>query len=290
MTQEQLLKNYQRDLTLKGFSRRTCDIYCHGVLDFLKYTNGEIENTDSEKIKNYLYHLITDRDLSDSSIRQARSSIKYLFAQTLNRTIEVENIPCRIKQKRIPTALSLEEVSRIINSTENIKHKTMLMLIYSSGLRVGEIVELEPSDIRRDIMRLKVRQGKGHRDRYTILSKTCLEQLEIYWKQYRPSRWLFNGRTRGTQISIRAVQHAFEKAKRIAGITKECGIHSLRHSFATHMLESGGGLFQLQKFLGHKHLQTTLVYAHICEERIIARSPLDVYREIFLNAKPQSNH
>jgi site-specific recombinase XerD len=164
-----------------------------------------------------------------------------------------------------------------------MKHKTMLMLVYSSGIRVGELVNILLTDIHRNLMRILVRQAKGHKDRYALLSEVCLAQLEIYWKSYKPRHWLFNGRKEGRQISIRAVQHAFEIAKKNAGINRGGGIHALRHSFATHMLETGSGIFQLQKFLGHKYLKTTLVYAHIREENIIARSPLDVYAKKFMN-------
>lgn len=128
-------------------------------------------------------------------------------------------------------------------------------------------------------MRLKVTQAKGFKDRFAILSSVCLSYLESYWKSYRPETWLFPGRIEGTPLSIRAAQHAYMIAKRKAGITKPGGIHTLRHSFATHMLETGSGIFQLQKFLGHKHLKTTLIYVHINEENIIARSPLDIYAE-----------
>lgn len=285
MISQNLLHRYERDLTLKGFSKRTRDTYYRNLMYFFNYTPEKPEDVNSETIKNYLYHLIKDRKLSHSSIRQARSAIKYFYLQTMNRAVEVENIPCQIKQRKLPTVFSVDEVAKIINSTENLKHRTLLMLAYSSGLRVGEITELILSDIRRDIMRLNVRQAKGHKDRYTILSKTCLTQLEEYWKAYKPEHWLFNGKKRGTQISTRAIQHAFEKAKKTAGIKKQGGIHTFRHSFATHMLEAGGGLFQLQKFLGHKHLQTTLIYAHISEERIIAQSPLDVFRDRFSHAQ-----
>jgi len=155
----------------------------------------------------------------------------------------------------------------------------MLMLVYSSGLRVSEIVPLTFEDVIRDKMILRVNQGKGRKDRYTILSEIALHSLEKYWKHYRPTVWLFPGKGGKGELSIRAVQHAFQTAKKNAGITKSGGIHTLRHSFATHFLEVGGGLFQLQKFLGHKSIQTTLKYVHLCEERTIARSPLDVYYE-----------
>lgn len=155
----------------------------------------------------------------------------------------------------------------------------MLMLIYSSGLRVSEAINIVPSDILRGKMLLRINQGKGNKDRYTILSGKALEHLEKYWKAYKPKTYLFPGKGGNNQLSIRACQHAFESAKKNAGISKKGGIHSLRHSFATHFLETGGGIFQLQKFLGHKQLRTTLQYAHLSEEKIIARSPLDVYAE-----------
>ena len=282
MISQTLLNRYERDLALKGFSPRTRSTYYRNLIYFFNHTADDPNRITGEIIKDYLYYLIKDKKLSPSSLRQARSAITYFFKQTMNRPIEVENIPYQIKQRRLPTVFSVDEVAGIINSTQNLKHKTMLMLAYSSGLRLGEMVELKATDIRRDIMRLNVRQAKGHKDRYTILSKTCLTQLEKYWKSYKPENRLFNGNKRGTQISTRAVQHAFEKAKKSAGINKPGGIHTFRHSFATHFLEAGGGLFQLQKFLGHKHLSTTLIYAHISEERIIARSPLDVYKDRFL--------
>jgi integrase/recombinase XerD len=153
----------------------------------------------------------------------------------------------------------------------------MLTLIYSSGLRVSEIINIKADDIVRNKMLLKVRQAKGNKDRYTILSETALKALEKYWLAYRPNTWLFPGKNKKDMISIRSCQYAYEIAKKNAGITKKGGIHILRHSFATHYLEVGGGLFQLQKFLGHKQIRTTLQYIHLVEEKIIARSPLDVY-------------
>ena len=152
------------------------------------------------------------------------------------------------------------------------------MLTYS-GLRVSEVVNLQLTDIKRDRKRLLIRNGKGAKDRYTILSDKALETLEKYWKTYRPAYWLFYGRM-NQPLSTRACQYAFHLAKDRAGIQKSGGIHTLRHSFATHYLESGGGIFQLQQFLGHKKLKTTLVYAHVREENIEAVSPLDYYSHV----------
>lgn len=279
----QVLQNYKRDLALRGYSPRTQETYYRNILYFFDYCKEPPEVVTKDTIKNYLYHLIKNRNLSESSLRQARSAICYFFSQTMGRNVEVENIPVQKKKKKLPEVFTVEEVFKIIRSTNNLKHKTILMLTYSSGLRVGELVNLKVRDILRDSMRLKVRDAKGGKDRYTLLSEICLEQLEIYWRTYRPNNWLFYGQKYDSPISIRAVQHAYQKAKNTAGIQKQCGIHTLRHSFATHMLETGSGIFQLQKFLGHRHLKTTLVYVHLSEEKTIAQSPLDVYADRFKN-------
>jgi len=276
---EHFLQQYKRDLVLKAYSPKTQDTYYRNIISFLKYCDQPIDDITKDTVKDYLYYLIRDKKLSQSSLRQARSAICYFFSQTLSKSMEVENIPCQKKERKLPVVFTAKEVFRIINAAVTIKHKTILMLTYSSGLRVSELVKLKPGDIIRDSMRLKIRQAKGAKDRYAILSSVCLEQLEAYWKAYRPKEWLFNGRNHGIPISIRTVQYAYYRAKEKAGITKEGGIHLLRHTFATHMLETGSGLFQLQKFLGHKRFNTTLVYAHIQEEKTIARSPLDVYME-----------
>jgi len=281
MIEQQILDRYQRDLTLKGYSLRTKKTYFRSLVHFFQRCTEPLDSITKEHIKDYLFYLIRDKKLSESTLRQARSAICYFFSQTMSRPIKVESIPCPKKVRRLPDFFSADEVFHIINATENLKHKTMLILAYSSGIRVGELVNLKVSDICRKSMRLKIRQGKGWKDRYTILSSVCLKYLEIYWKSYHPDVWLFPGRKPGTPLSTRAAQHAYYKAKEKSGITKPGGIHTLRHSFATHMLETGSGIFQLQKFLGHKHLRTTLVYLHITEEKIIARSPLDVFAETF---------
>jgi len=290
MIEQQYLEKYKRDLALKGYSPRTQRTYYLSLVHFFRYFNEPPESITKESIKDYLYHLIHVKKLSPSTLRQAHSSISYFFSQTMSRPMEVENIPCPKKITRLPDVFTPDEVFRIIRSAVNPKHMAMLMLAYSSGLRVGELVNLKVSDICRKTMRIKIRQAKGGKDRLVIMSAFCLKFLESYWKTYRPSDWLFPGIKQGAPLSTRAAQHAYNIAKRKAGITKKGGIHALRHSFATHMLETGSGIFQLQKFLGHKHIKTTLVYVHITEENIIARSPLDVYagtstHELFHNCQ-----
>ncbi len=200
------------------------------------------------------------------------------FKFNLNIPYELDLIPFPKQSKKIPSCYTFDEVTKLFTNASNLKHKTILILTYSSGLRVSEVVNLKFDDIIRDKMLLKIRQGKGDKDRYAILSKIALKYLEKYWKTYHPKNWLFTGYN-NKQLSIRACQHSYEIAKKNAGITKRGGIHTLRHSFATHFLETGGGIFQLQKFMGHKQLRTTLKYVHLQEEKVIARSPLDVYCE-----------
>ena len=277
---EQLLSRYTRDLALRGFSPRTQAHYLRSARQFLVFYDLPPDQLDTEKIKDYLYHLLDTQKASDSKIRQAHGSLKYLFTQTLARPWEIESIPQMKKKRTLPSVLSIEEISRLLSSCSNLKHQAMLMLIYSSGLRLSEAVSVQLTDIKRNQKRILIRQGKGAKDRYVILSDLCLNTLERYWRRYRPETFLFPGRN-GKALSPRACQHAFHTAKESAGIHKTGGVHTLRHSFATHFLESGGGIFQLQMFLGHRNLKTTLIYAHVQSENIIARSPLDAFEKEF---------
>lgn len=269
------LQQYQKDITIKGFSEKTKASYVRCVRDFLK--NQTNHSFDTLSIKDFLFYLINDRKLANSSIRIYYSAIKFLFVYTLGKAWELENIPQMKQTRKLPVYFTFQEVEAIIRHADFIKHKAMLMTIYASGLRVSECRNLKVADIFRDNMKLKISQAKGFKDRYTILSKTCLEYLTKYWRTCRPELWLFPGRNQTEPISVRAIQHAFYLAKEKARITKQGGIHCLRHSFATHSLEAGGGIFQLQKLMGHKNLKTTLVYVHLQEEKIVTKSPLDVF-------------
>jgi site-specific recombinase XerD len=272
-----VLQSYRQDLALKGYSPKTQKIYLDCVSKFLRTADKPASDLGKIDVKEHLYSFIKTGRYSSSTMNQLYSSIKYLFVQTLGKSWEMDGIPRVKKHKILPRVLSFEEVLAILANAANMKHTAMLMLAYSSGLRVGEVAHVRPEHIVASSMRVRVEQGKGNKDRYTILSEICLAYLRSYFRKYRPEKWMFEGYTRGKPISIRACQHAIELAAKKAGIRKKCSMHMLRHSFATHFLEAGDGIFQLQKFLGHKHIKTTLVYAHMQEEKVIARSPLDVY-------------
>jgi len=180
------------------------------------------------------------------------------------------------KDKKLPVVLSKEEVAKIPDSVDNIKHKAILMLVYSAGSRVGEVVKLKPEDIDSKRMLIHIKGSKGRKDRYTILSESVLKILREYWQQYKPRKWLFEGAKPEKHISIRTAQKIFEHAWEKAGIKKEITIHTLRHSFATHLLESGVDLRYIQELLGHKHSKTTEIYTLVSVKSIgKIRSPLD---------------
>lgn len=164
---------------------------------------------------------------------------------------------------------AIREVAKILSSVDNVKHKAILMLVYSAGLRVGEVVKLKPEDIDSKRMLIHIKGAKGRKDRYVMLSETALQILREYWRQYKPSKYLFQGAKADRYISIRTVQKILEHACQKAGIKKEITVHSLRHSFATHLLEAGTDLRYIQELLGHAHSKTTEIYPHVSPEPVI---------------------
>jgi site-specific recombinase XerD len=185
------------------------------------------------------------------------------------------DIPRPRREKKLPIVLSREEVSAIINVTTNLKHRALLMLTYSAGLRLSEVKNLKIGDIDSQRMQVRVVQAKGSKDRYAVLSPVALNMLRNYWKRYRPDVWLFETQP-GRALADKTVQHAFKNALHKSGVKKDVGIHSLRHSFATHLMEQGVSLPVIQQLLGHKSLRTTSVYLHVQQYSLdTIKSPLD---------------
>jgi integrase/recombinase XerD len=188
----------------------------------------------------------------------------------------LENTGLENKEKTLPSVLSSEEVIEILKATENIKHRAILMTIYSAGLRISESINLKIRDIDSNRMQIRVEQGKGKVDRYTLLSEKTLLILRQYFKEYRPKVWLFEGLIKGEQYSTRSIQNIFQAAVKKAGITKDVSVHTLRHSFATHLLENGTDLRYIQNLLGHANSKTTEIYTHITTKGFDQiKSPLD---------------
>jgi site-specific recombinase XerD len=262
------------DLQLKGITPRTQHNYLREADNLEQYFGKSPEELQESEIKNYLLHLLNDKKVSEGTFRFYVAALKALY-RTLNREWLVENICYPKRKKTLPVVLDLSEVEALFAVTENIKHKAILMIIYSSGLRISEAANLKITDIDSKRMMVRVQQGKGSKDRYTILSQTALEQLRQYWRQYRPKEWLFEG-SNDTHLSITSIWQIFHDAKKRAGITKPVSPHSLRHSFATHLVEAGTSLHHVQLLLGHRSPTTTTVYLHVSRLNLAqVTSPLD---------------
>ena len=271
-----LREQMKGDLELRGLSCRTQEIYLGQVRDFSRHFNRSPLHLGEREIKEYLLYLIREKRASYSWVNQCYCALKFLYETTLHRKWIMERVPCTKRERDLPVVLDREEVEALFSVTRNVKHRAILMLIYSSGLRVSEAAHLKISDIDSKRMVLRIRRSKGKKDRYSILSTVALEALREYWQEYRPKEWLFPSRFPGKPLTERSIQRVFKKARTLAGITKPASINTLRHTFATHLLEAGTDLHHIQLLLGHKSPKTTTIYLHVSRNelcRIV--SPLD---------------
>jgi len=271
-----LREQMKGDLELKGLSPNTQKIYLRQVSQFSRHFRRSPHHLGEKEVREYLLYLIREKKVSTSTVNQCYHALKFLYERTLNRVWVMARIP-RVKTlKKLPIVLDREEVESLFSVTKNVKHRAILMLIYSSGLRLMEAAHLKVTDIDSKRMLLRISQGKGSKDRYTILSKVALEALREYWNQYRPQEWLFAGRFPGKPLHGRSIQKVLIKAKKLAGIKKPATIHTLRHSFATHLLEAGTDLYHIHLLLGHSSLNTTTIYLHVSRKELVRIvSPLD---------------
>lgn len=247
----------------RGFSPRTHQSYLAAVSDLARYFHKSPDMIKVAELQSYFDHLVQDRDLSPASCRVYLNGIRFLFLQVLEwQSFDVELVvPKRIQ--RIPELLTRADVKSILDACHNHKHKMLLELTYGCGLRVSEVVKLRVRDIDGERGLLRVVQAKGAKDRMVTLQDTLLQRLRCYWTLCRPEDWLFpSSRAEGGPICLTTAQRIFTKAKRRAGIQKIGGIHSLRHAYATHQLERGLPLHELQRLLGHGNLQSTQRYLH----------------------------
>ena len=264
------------DLQLRGITPRTQTAYLREVSNLENYFKKSPEELGEEEVKEYLVHMLEDRGLSSGTYKYYAAGIKFLYRTTLNREEVVEKIKYPKAKIKLPVVLDLAEVRTMLSVMENLKHRAVLTITYSAGLRVSETAHLKVTDIDSKRMMVRVRQGKGGKDRYTILSKTALECLREYWRAYRPKDWLFEGQKEGSHICYTSIRNIFVEAKERAGITKPVGPHCLRHAFATHLIEAGTSLHHVQLLLGHKSPKTTTVYLHVSKMNLAqVSSPLD---------------
>ena len=271
-----LREQMKGDLELRGLSPETQKIYLYYITNFSRYFNRSPYHLGKREIKEYLLYLLREKKASASTVNLCYSALKFLYARTLKRDEIMEKIPRLRSTKKLPVVLERQEVESLFSVTSNLKHRAILMLIYSSGLRLREASHLKVSDIDSKRMVLRIRQGKGRKDRYTLLSTAALEVLRKYWRHCRPKEWLFPGRLSDKPLSVRSIQRVFKKARTLAGITKPATVHTLRHSFATHLLEQGTDLYRIQLLLGHRSLKTTAIYLHVSRKELVRIvSPLD---------------
>ncbi|MCB2341116.1 tyrosine-type recombinase/integrase [Clostridium estertheticum] len=272
-----LREKMKMDMELKGYSPKTIKNYIGHVSNFAKYYNKSPELLREKEIREYLHYCITERKLREGTVNYINASLKFFYTKTLNRYWNMDKI-FRIKEpRRLPAILSPEEVKSIFDATENLKHKAILMTIYSAGLRVSEVCNLKITDIDSKNMQILIKEGKGKKDRYSLLSNANLEILREYWKRYHPTEYLFSGRYRTDAITPRSVQRVMEKSIKKTKITKKASIHTLRHSFATHLLDAGTDICYIQRLLGHTRITTTTIYLHLRRMDLLnIKSPLDI--------------
>ena len=270
-----LRQQFVQSLRLKGFSERTVENYVGAIGAITRhYRRSPLELTRQE-IRSYLLFLLRERKLAPATVNLHMAAMKTFFKLMAPESAIMADCSPVKKAKHIPVVLSRDEVERLISSVHNLKHKAALMLLYSSGLRLQECITLQPAHIESTRMKVRVEHGKGKRDRYTVLSRRTLEALREYFRAYRPEGWLFEGRE-GSHYSARSVGKVVTDAAVKAKIGKKVSPHTLRHSFATHLMESGVALPVIQKLLGHASIKTTMIYLHVGEPLINrTQSPLD---------------
>jgi len=251
-----------RETQLHQFSPRTTQAYVAAVKDLAAYYRRPPDRITCEEARSYLHYLLTERKLSSSTCNQRAAGITFFYHHVLGRK-DIDLKMRRRRPQRLPEILSSQEVKRLINAAANPRDRAVLMVAYGTGVRVSELVNLKLTDIHSDRMTIRVEQGKGRKDRYTLLSRHLLTELRAYWRAYRPQKWLFCTRWQIQPISISAAQRVYRKAKKCAKLQRGRGIHTLRHCFATHLLEAGVDVRTIQTFLGHKSLQTTMRYLRV---------------------------
>ncbi len=263
------------ELLSRNFSPKTVKQYIYFNRDFLNFIKKEPEQINKEDVQKYLSYLNNVLKRSGSTLNVAYSALKFYYKKIIDYDF-FESIRRPKKEKTLPDVLSKDEIKKIIEVTKNLKHRALISIIYAAGLRVSEAVKLRFSDLDFERNILFVRQSKGKKDRITIFSKKMQSIISDYIKVYRPTFWLFEGWTSEKHLSIRSVQKIFEKSKNLAKIQKDVSIHSLRHSFATHLLEKGVQIRYIQQLLGHSNIKTTEIYTHVANNKLEQiESPLD---------------
>lgn len=271
-----LRQRMTEDLRLRNYSELTIRSYTEAVADFARHFNKPPDQLGPEHIRDYQLHLLNEKKLSWSTLQVRIAALKFFYTRTLKQDWFPQEVAKPKVRRKLPTVLSREEVTRLIDATPNLKHRTLLATLYATGLRCAEVLQLKVSDIDSQRMVLLVREGKGQRPRQVMLSPKLLELLRAYWRWRRPVDWLFPGDKPDSPMHPSGVRQICQQLAAKVGIKKQVSPHIWRHSFATHLLDAGNDLRTIQVLLGHASLKTTAIYLHVSVRRVQeTKSPLE---------------
>jgi len=263
-------------MRLRGFADKTVEAYIHAMEQLWAFYRQSLESLTCEEVQCFLDEIIRFRKLAWATVNVYFSAYRFLYEQVLKRQVHEFSIPRRGRSGTRPGVLSRPEVDRVIEAPRGIKHRALLAMTYGSGLRVSEAVRVKIADVDRSRMMLRVEQAKGHKDRYTVLSKRALGLLEELWRRERPAEYFFTSHNRVCPICVGTAQTVYYEALRRSGVRRVGGIHVLRHCFATHLMEAGVDIYTIKRWMGHTALVTTGRYMHVTAEHLAkVKSPLD---------------
>jgi site-specific recombinase XerD len=264
------------DLRIRNYAPTTVECYVRSVTDFARHFNKPPDQLGPEEIRSWQLHLLNEKHVKQSTYIQAVCGLRFFYRNTLNRRIDIDRIPLPRYEKKLPLILSKEEVKVLLTAPKNLGHRAILATMYGAGLRVSEVTNLKVQDLDRARKVIWVRGGKGNKDRQVMLAESLREVLIAYWRWKRPADWLFPGDKPDCPLTTKTVFWVCRKAARLAGIAKPVHPHSLRHAFATHLLDDGANLVVIQALLGHSNLKTTARYLHVSDTAVRStRSPLE---------------
>lgn len=279
MTNEELLKKMKDDMKMRNFSHYSFDTYSRKAKEITEYFNKPMEEVTTDELREFLIMLKEKRKLANKTVNYYNSIIRFMYEVTLDKVLNKKQIPMLKHKRKLCKVLTKEELSAFFNACDNPKYKMIFMLIYGSGLRIGEVANLRVEDIDSKKMRIFVREGKGNKERYTILPKVSLEMLREYYKRERPNHpegYLFLNRE-GNPLKIERMRVFFRRYRRKAKINDEFVVHSLRHSFATDLIERGATLIQVKELMGHSNIRSTMEYVHVANIELGLESPIDAF-------------
>lgn len=272
-----LRKKMTAEMQLRRFSANTQESYLRSVSGLASHYRISPDKISGCQLKSYVLFLTNKRKLKWSSINAITAGIRFFYAETLDRRDLALSIPQRKTPRHLPEILSKSELLMLFSSVKNHKHRTILMTTYGGGLRISEVLRLKVGDIDSSRMMIRIEKGKGNKDRYTILSPRLLAELRSYWLEYRPDHWLFPNKITKERLTRSTPHLIFKAAKKKASITKKVTFHSLRHAFATHLLEADVDIRTIQILLGHSSITSTAKYLHVARKDLgSVKSPLDL--------------